>query len=125
MRVSNYRIDQIKPEEKDLMRARNLNFRSSLKGGISETPLQGKADSMAKLITDPEKLIRRAKAIACYWGTADIVGEIEGVDIRVNVFRPFAKKLEENGYTWSEIDSIGRYQHDDVFEQLGLEDLLL
>ena len=116
-------VRNIEPEKKDLDRARNLSFRKNLKN-IDDTPLQGKADSMAKLITNEAKLIRRAKAVAAYWGTKDHCGEINDKEVCVNVWKPFARKLEELGYGYEAITIISEYEHEDVFEQLGLDDLL-
>jgi hypothetical protein len=62
--MSHRNVDWLSPERKDIDRARGL-----AKGG--EFPKQGAVDSMAKLITDPEKLVRRAKAVVQVWGTAD------------------------------------------------------
>lgn len=52
------------PESKDLDRARNLYA----KGGWYA---DGKASTMAKVITDPYKLVRRAKAVVMVNGRSD------------------------------------------------------
>lgn len=117
-------VDRIIPEKKDLMRARNLKIKR--KANVTDSiPYQGKANSMAKLITDPHKLVRRAKAIVSYWGTENLVGTINEVRIEVNMWTPFKTRLEELGFSNRQINIISNYEHDDVFEQLGLEDLLL
>ena len=117
-------LDLIKPEEKDFKRARHLGIKKKC-FNPNDTPLQGKADSMAKLITDKSKLVRRAKAMVAYWGKEDIKGEINGIQVQVNVWKPFAKRLESLGFSWSQIEKIGNYKHPDEFELLGLEDLLI
>ena len=116
-------VRNIEPDKKDLDRARNISFRKNIEN-LGDTPLQGKADSMAKLITKEDKLIRRAMAIASYWGTSDHCGEVNGKEVCVNVWKPFAEKLESLGYGYSDITFISQYEHDDVFEQMGLDDLL-
>ena len=117
-------VDSIIPEEKDLMRARHLKIKAKAKATDS-VPYQGKADSMAKLITNPRKLVRRAKAIVSCWGTDNLVGTVNGIDIEVNMWTPFKTRLEELGFSSMQINNISSYEHDDIFEQLGLEDLLL
>jgi len=121
--MGNLNVRRHDPDQKDLDRARNLNFRKNLKT-ITDTPLQGKADSMAKLITKEDKLIRRAKAVAAYWGTEDHCKVINGVEHCINVWKPFARKLESLGYSYSEITHISEYEHEDLFEQMGIDDLL-
>ena len=117
-------VDGIIPEEKDLMRARHLKIKAKAKATDS-VPYQGKANSMAKLITDPHKLVRRAKAIVSCWGTENLVGTVNGIDIEVNMWTPFKTRLEELGFSKRQIENISNYEHDNIFEQLGLEDLLL
>ncbi len=116
-------VDRIVPEKKDLMRARHLKIKAKAKESDS-IPYQGKANSMAKLITDPHKLVRRAKAVVSCWGTQNLVGTINGINIEVNMWTPFKTRLEELGFSSTQINIISNYEHDDVVEKLGLEDLL-
>lgn len=115
-------IDSIKPEKKDIDRA--LGFRKSGKTVYTnDAPFTSKASPMAKAITDPSKLIRRAKAVVAIWGTRDHVGTVNGRTIKENVWRPFAIRLSELGFTAADIHEISLYEHDDVIESLGLSDL--
>jgi len=87
------RIDGQRPHIKDLDRARDLVAGSN--------PL-GRAVSMSKLITDPEKLIRRAKAVA---------SEIhrQRPEELGTIFAPFAKRLRELGFNENGVQLIMQY----------------
>ena len=80
-------IDRNRPEDKDWQRARTL---------LDSTNRISKAVSMAKLIKDRSKLIRRAKALAATFTKfrPDLLG---------SVFEPFAKRMEEMGFTENQI----------------------
>ena len=114
-------IPSIKPEKKDIERAQN--FRNSGKRHSNDVPFITKAEPMANAITDPVKLVRRAKAVVAIWGIRDIVGERGGITIRVNAFKPFLNRLVELGFSTSEIYDIMMYEHDSPLEVLGLDDL--
>lgn len=75
------------PEDKDWQRARTI---------LDSTNRVSKAVSMAKLIKDRSKLIRRAKALAATFTKfrPDLLG---------SVFEPFAKRMEEMGFTENQI----------------------
>lgn len=76
------------PEPKDLDRARNLYA----KGGYYA---EGKAMTMSRVITDPYKLVRRAKAVVLVNGRSDwrVVG-------------PFTSALRNMGFIKEQIESI-------------------
>ena len=80
-------IDRNRAEDKDWQRARTL---------LDSTNRVSKAISMAKLIKDRSKLIRRAKALAATFTKfrPDLLG---------SVFEPFAKRMEEMGFTENQI----------------------
>lgn len=79
--------DLFEPEEKDIQRAQDLQAKSYSKR-------DGAAESMAKLITDPQKLVRRAKAIARF---------------APNYFGPFADQLRRAGYNQDQINRVRNY----------------
>lgn len=87
-------VDRIYPEPKDIDRARGL-----AKGGSS--PKQGAVESMAKLITDPQKLVRRAKAIVRVWGTADYPDS--------KPWGTFKRALERMGFDREQVTKISNY----------------
>ena len=115
-------LSKIVPDKKDLMRARELSQRGRTFYG-NGAPFESKATSMAKLITDRMKLIRRAKAVAAIWGIRDHFGYSAGKPIKENPWNPFAIRLQEFGFTYMEIKEISEYEHPDPIEQLGLEDM--
>lgn len=115
-------ISRIIPDDKDFKRARELSQRGKTFYG-NGAPFESKARSMAKLIKDRNKLIRRAKAIAAVWGIRDHIGYDAGEPVKENPWNPFAKRLEEFGFTYTQIREISEYEHEDPFQQLGLQDL--
>ena len=122
-------VSDIKPEAKDIKRARDLaNLRG--KSHDEDAPFSSNASKMAKLIKDKEKLVRRAKAIAGVWGIRDYEVEIKNKNgftrkVKENVWTPFAIALDEAGISITEIFDIARYEHDDPTEVLGIDDLFL
>ena len=58
---------------------------------------------MAKLIKDPDKLIRRSIAVVMRWGTNDHIGYDVGVPKKENAWTPFRDRLYEMGFTWTQI----------------------
>lgn len=79
--------DFFEPEEKDIQRARDLQRKDWSKR-------DGAAESMAKLITDPQKLVRRAKAIALH---------------APRFFYPFERELKRAGYNEEQISRVRNY----------------
>jgi hypothetical protein len=82
--------DLFDPEEKDIQRARDLQAKPWQKR-------DGAASSMAALITDHQKLVRRAKAIAKY---------------APNYFSPFEYELRRAGYSQEQISRVRNYGRD-------------
>lgn len=82
--------DLFDPEEKDIQRAIDLQNKPYSKR-------DGAAESMAKLITDHQKLVRRAKAIAKH---------------APNYFDPFAYQLRRAGYNAEQIARVRNYGRD-------------
>jgi hypothetical protein len=103
-------IKTINPTEKDFERAKGLEFRKQF-GRITfhgnSAPWQCEAEKMAKLIKNPEKLIRRAKAIVATWGTGIIYS---GDGESQNVWEPFKNALKNLGFNNSEIREISIYK---------------
>ena len=96
-------VDAIIPDQKDKDRADGLRWRGHTFHGDS-SPWASEASKMAKLITDPYKLVRRAKAVVARWGTED-----RGID-RDNVWQPFRNRLIDFGFTGDQIRKIANYR---------------
>jgi hypothetical protein len=79
--------DLFEPEEKDIQRAIDLQNKPYSKR-------DGAAESMAKLITDHQKLVRRAKAIAMH---------------APRYFEPFERQLRWAGYSAEQINRVRNY----------------
>lgn len=79
--------DFFEPEEKDIQRAIDLSRKPWSKQ-------DGAAEGMAKLITDPQKLVRRAKAIALH---------------APRQFQPFKQQLRRAGYNDEQISRVQNY----------------
>lgn len=120
--LSIMRLDKIIPSKKDMERAHGLAHRGKTFYG-NGSPYGSNASKMAKLIKDEHKMIRRAKAVAAVWGTRNHIGMSGGNEIVENVWDPFAVALSKMGFDISTINKISRYEHDDVFESVGLDDL--
>lgn len=89
--ISRRGLGGIQPDEKDHRRAHDLI--------MSQNPVS-RARSMAKLITDPQKMIRRTKAVIR-------VALDYKPDLLADVVEPFAEELRE----W--------YSEEDVLSMLG------
>ena len=114
----------IKPEPKDIQRARDLaNLRGKFRG--EESPYTSNASKMSKLIKDKAKLVRRSMAVAAVWGTRDYDVNVNGEEIQENVWTPFAIALNKAGFDYFQIKEISEYEHDDPIAVTGLEDLFL
>lgn len=94
-------VEAIIPDQKDKMRAENLLFKGHTFHGDG-SPWTSEASKMAKLITDPYKLVRRAKAVVNKWGTRSYNGE--------NVWEPFRDRLLDMGFTPEQIRLISEYK---------------
>jgi len=109
-------VDAIKPEKKDHDRAEGLKFRGRTFHG-DNSPFASEATKMAKLIKDPQKLVRRAKAVAQLYGSTkrDPYGGNAGYytpgkdgrgGVDTEVFAPFSDALKKMGFTREQIKKI-------------------
>jgi hypothetical protein len=111
-------VSQISPQLKDYERALEMDF---YKHGMRNwfygngSPIQSLAEKQSKLIKDPIKLVRRAKAVAAVWGTRDYHGYSAGVPKEENVWKPFERALRSMGFDGNQIAEIGRFQVSDEF----------
>jgi hypothetical protein len=111
-------IVTIEPQIKDYERARAMDF---YKHGMrnwfygSGAPIQSLAEKQAKLIKDPVKLVRRAKAVAAVWGTRDYTGWAAGVPKEENVWKPFKSALISMGFTHAQIAEISEFRVEEEF----------
>ena len=114
----NLNVTLIEPQTKDYHRALEMDF---YKHGMRNwfygngSPIQFLAEKQSKLIKDPVKLVRRAKAVAAVWGMRDYAGYSAGVPRTENVWTPFARALKEMGFTYSQIQEIGNFSVSDDF----------
>jgi hypothetical protein len=113
----NIDVNLILPEGKDYQRAKQMDF---YKHGMrnwfygSGAPIQSLAEKQAKLIKDPVKLVRRAKAVAAVWGTRDYHGGTGGGNWKTeNVWKPFEKALRAMGFTGEQIRLISLHTESD------------
>ena len=82
----------------------------------SGAPFTHNAEKQSKLIKDPVKLVRRAKAVAAVWGTIDYHGGVGGGNWKVeNVWLPFERALRSMGFNGVQIAEIGRFKVDREF----------
>lgn len=105
-------IDQIvrvRPQQKDKDRVEDFAF---FKRGYRNwfygngAPISSNASKQAKLIKDPLKLIRRAKAVVNRWGTRDYYGYSGGNPILENAWKPFEEALRNMGFNREQIQAI-------------------
>jgi hypothetical protein len=114
----NLNVTLIEPQTKDYRRALEMDF---YKHGYRNwfygngAPIQSLAEKQSKLIKDPVKLVRRAKAVAAVWGTRSYSGYVGGIPKEENVWTPFKRALESMGFTYSQIAEIGRHEVDQEF----------
>jgi hypothetical protein len=114
----NLNVTLIEPQTKDYQRALEMDF---YKHGYRNwfygngAPIQSLAEKQSKLIKDPVKLVRRAKAVAAVWGTRDYHGYSAGVPKEENVWKPFERALKEMGFAYAQIAEIGRFSVSDEF----------
>ena len=111
-------VNQLFPEKKDKMRADGLLImRNKTKGDGS--PFRSNASKMSKLITDPFKLVRRAKAVSSMYGFGDYFTLPPGrtIDQGSNVFSPFVERLKQMGFTKEQIDDIAGWRLDPLVKQ--------
>lgn len=125
VRPSEIDVAAIEPEPKDLMRARNMRANAD-----SPEARRGAAEAQSKLIRDPYKLVRRAKAVAAEYGVLDYfpedrarldrlrhlgLGETPSTWNRSykqdhDAWAPFARALTQMGFTDEQIRIIGNWR---------------
>jgi len=101
-------VDILVPTNKDIERAEGLAWQKSTSFG-NGSPFESSATSMAKLIQDNEKLVRRTKAVVQRWGTFDYTGFSNGEPQIQNVWKPFRKALVKAGFTGEQIQRIANF----------------
>lgn len=109
VQVSTMDCDKLQPMPKDLDRAQGLEFRGSTFHG-SGAPWQSEAEKMSKLIMDPEKLVRRAKAVVKTWGKTKYWSMSKGVEKEHDVWTPFKNALQKKGFSDTQIKQIESYK---------------
>lgn len=107
--IRNLDPDRYPPLEKD--RARVEEFWADQSFGRCRfygngTPSATGAKRMAKAIKDPEKLLRRSRAVVQRWGTRQHTGFSGGKPVTEDVWEPFRTRLQELGFTWSQIAKV-------------------
>ena len=110
--ISQIDVSKIQPTQKDFDRADGLLFRGHTFRG-DNLPWASEANKMAKLIKDPIKLIRRAKAVYAAYGDKYsprvnntgyyITNYQEDGDKEVDVWTPFNDALKRMGFTIDQI----------------------
>lgn len=106
-------VNRLLPLHKDIERAEGLLVLNKKKKGDG-SPFRSNASKMAKLIQDPFKLVRRAKAISSMYGFGDFFPLPPGTEINQdsNVFSAFAIRLEEMGFSRKQISDIATWKLD-------------
>lgn len=111
--VGDIDVDRLKPTQKDRDRADGLSFwQGSFHGNNS--PWQASIDAMAKLIRDPDKMVRRAKAVVARWGTGEYDEMKYGKNgertwDRAKPWGTFKAGLRNMGFTPEQIRKIENY----------------
>lgn len=113
--ISQIDVSKIQPTQKDFDRADGLLFRGHTFRG-DNLPWASEANKMAKLIKDPIKLIRRAKAVYAAYGDKYsprvnntgyyITNYQETGDKEVDVWTPFNDALKRMGFTVDQIKTL-------------------
>ena len=117
----NLNVTLIEPQTKDYHRALEMDF---YKHGYRNwfygngAPIQSLAEKQSKLIKDPVKLVRRAKAVAAVWGTRSYNGYAGGIPKEENVWRPFERALQSMGFNYAQIAEIGRFSVSEVYARI-------
>ena len=113
--IEDINVDEIVPQQKDYDRAKGLQFKGRSFRGDGQ-PWGSEASKMAKLIKDPIKLVRRAKAVAAVYGADEGYMSNTGYyhhvspDAETDVWGPFKKRLIEFGFTNDQISSISNFK---------------
>ncbi len=97
MEADEINVSSIIPEIKDWTRMEGMKYQRG-KRNPDGSPWASNASKMARLITNPTKLVRRAKAVAATYGIPSVA------------WTPFQEALESMGFTTSQIVTISHYQ---------------
>lgn len=114
----NLQVTSIEPQRKDYERALEMDFyKSGMRNWFygNGAPIQSLAEKQSKLIKDPVKLVRRAKAVVAVWGTRDYHGGAGGTWNVENVWVPFKKALIGMGFDGLQIAEIESHRVDEDF----------
>lgn len=106
-------VKRLKPDAKDLKRVDDFSFyKSGMRNWFygNGAPIASNARKQAKLIKDPIKLVKRAKAVVQRWGTQDHFGYAAGQPIRENVWEHFEYALREAGFDFLAIQEIKNHR---------------
>jgi hypothetical protein len=113
-------IVNIEPQDKDYKRATQMDFyKSGMRNWFygNGSPIQSLAEKQAKLIKDPVKLVRRAKAVAAVWGTRDYIGCGGGQEKIENPWTPFERALHSMGFNRDQIGQVAKFHKEHEFIQ--------
>lgn len=119
--VADLDVGTIEPEEKDFDRVKGFEFRKQF-GRVTfngdSSPFASEAAKMAKLIKDPVKLVRRAKAVAAIHGTHkpdNYTGYFTPGEQK-EIWAPFADALQRMGFSRDQIKKISEYENKKLSE---------
>lgn len=110
--VKDIHVEDIKPQQKDYDRAEGLQFRGRTFNGGGQ-PFASEAKKMAKLIKDPIKLVRRAKAVASMYDVryySEYFGKYMGPKEEYDVWTPFRDRLLEMGFSIEQVNKIAAFK---------------
>jgi len=99
------------PTKKDFDRVESMRFRTQFGRCTfygNNSPFQSEAEKQAKLIKNPQKMVRRAKAVVQIYGTEPHTGYSSGNPISENPWTPFREGLRRLGFSEKNIQEIIR-----------------
>ena len=118
MDINSINVEHILPSRKDYERALDFDWDKTMGRRHfygSGAPFAHNAEKMSKLIKDPLKLIRRAKAVVAVWGTRAYTGYSGGIPKEENVWKPFERALREMGLDGAQISIVINHRVDEDF----------
>ncbi|MFW9948535.1 MAG: hypothetical protein ACFFKA_00240 [Candidatus Thorarchaeota archaeon] len=121
--LSQEEIFEINPDIKDMDRATAFDiYKSGSRNWFhgNGAPITSLAAKQAKLIRDPRKMIRRAKATILIWGYRDY--NVEG-GIVENVWNPFEEAMRDMGFNEEAIETVKYYRPLDEDTIAALDEL--
>lgn len=109
-------VDTLVPTKKDIERVEGLSYWQGTFYG-NGSPQQASVTAMAKLIRDPAKMVRRAKAVVARWGTQSYTGySTDSNGYRdthtVTPWGTFKEGLQNMGFTPEQLTKIANYRND-------------